>query len=299
MKRLVAIGAVLAACGPAHPPDVHASRTTLPADGESRAEVIVSSAARPDVKIRSRRLHLEGISGASGNWRVTLRAGVMPGRATVDVGRAVDFELTPLPDEEDALRLDSDADREAFRRWFTFLAEAQYFRAPLPPEITDCAALIRYAYREALREHDTAWTASLALPFVPSMPGVEKYQYPYTPLEANLFRVSGGGLAQFADAQTLMRFNTRFVTKDIKRALPGDMLFFRQSEQRMPFHTMIFVGPSQVDRSAGPWLVYHTGEMPGEVRRVTVDELKRNHEPRWHPFPANENFLGVYRWNIL
>ena len=32
------------------------------------------------------------------------------------------------------------------------LAEAQYFQPPAarPPEINDCAALIRYAYREAL-----------------------------------------------------------------------------------------------------------------------------------------------------
>ena len=242
---------------------------------------------------------------------MTLRAGVLPGKVVLG---EITFDITPFfADREgdgtpDALRLSSDSDRDAFRRWFTFLSEAQYFRSPLPRDIVDCAALIRYAYREALREHDDAWTNALALRFVPSIPGVRKYQYPYTPLGANLFRVRAGpfapadigdgAFAQFADAQTLLRFNVHFVTKDIRAALPGDMLFFHQSEQRMPFHTMIYLGASQVDRTAGPYLLYHTGP-DGEVRRVTVGELDRHPEARWHPVPTNENFLGVYRWNIL
>ncbi len=58
----------------------------------------------------------------------------------------------------DFLRLHDPADRAAFRRWFTLLAESQYYRGKtLPAEIDDCAALLRFAYREALREHDAAW----------------------------------------------------------------------------------------------------------------------------------------------
>src|SRR5205823_12816984 len=59
------------------------------------------------------------------------------------------------------LRLDSESDRRAFRHWFTFLAESQYYREPrrVPKEISDCPALIRFAYREALREHDGAWAS--------------------------------------------------------------------------------------------------------------------------------------------
>src|SRR5689334_21916571 len=55
-------------------------------------------------------------------------------------------------DASDFLRLDSAADREAFRHWFTAIAEYQALRPAqdLPPEINDCAALLRYAYREAL-----------------------------------------------------------------------------------------------------------------------------------------------------
>src|SRR3954447_26094059 len=67
------------------------------------------------------------------------------------------------------LRLDSEGDRRAFRRWVTFLGESQYYRQvkKLPREISDCAALLRFAYREALREHDGAWASGLELESAP------------------------------------------------------------------------------------------------------------------------------------
>lgn len=295
-----------------------ADTQVLPADGVSFARLtIVGLAAKPILKVREgpRHLHIDSLARTGDVWQANVRAGVLPGRATVEAeNAALLFEVKPAyADRErdgtpDFLRLDAVQDRQAFRRWFTFLAESQYFRSPLPRDIVDCAALIRYAFRESLRPHDDAWSDSLHLRLVPAIPGVGKYQYPYTPLGANLFRVRGGpfvpqdlgdgAFAQFADAQSLLRFNAHFVTKDLRRALPGDMLFFRQREQKMPFHTMIYIGASQVDGSAGPYLLYHTGPN-GEIRRVTVDELERHPEPRWRPFSSNENFLGVYRWNIL
>jgi hypothetical protein len=59
----------------------------------------------------------------------------------------------------DFLRLDSPSDQVAFRRWFTLIAEYQALRPPesIPTEINDCAALLRYAYRNALRNHDPGW----------------------------------------------------------------------------------------------------------------------------------------------
>lgn len=65
---------------------------------------------------------------------------------------------------------------------------------------------------------------------------------------------------------------------------------------------MVWLGPSQIDRSPGPWLLYHTGpegNTAGQVKRVTVAEMLQHPEPRWRPVPGNDNFLGVYRWNIL
>jgi uncharacterized protein len=210
----------------------------------------------------------------------------------------------------DFLRLDDESDRQSFRRWFTFLAEAQYFQEPgaRPAEITDCAALIRYAYREALRKHDSRWAAEARLPMLRAIESVEQYQYPETPLGAALFRVrpgrfepfdlTNGAFAQFADAQTLQRLNTHSVSRDLARAEPGDLLFFRQESGRLPFHSMIYLGESAFERDGARYVVYHTGP-GGEMRRLTTEELLRFPEPEWRPRASNPVFLGVYRWNIL
>jgi uncharacterized protein len=214
----------------------------------------------------------------------------------------------------DFLRLDTTHDRDAFTRWFTWLAEAQAYRPRprLPAEIVDCAALIRYAYRESLRVHDARWASEQHLGSAPPAADLAKYRYPFTPLRAALFRVApgpfrepdlrNGAFAEFADARTLMRFNTHFVSRRLERARPGDLLFFRQLDQRLPFHAMIYLGPGHFEPHRAHRIVYHTGPIgddPGEIRRPTVDELLRHPQPRWRPHAGNPNFLGVYRWNIL
>ena len=228
-------------------------------------------------------------------------------RTTLDVSDSVG-DGTP-----DFLRLHDPGDRAAFRRWFTLLAEAQYYRTQSSgTEIDDCAALLRYAYREALREHDSAWAKAAALPTAPSADDIRQYQYPYTPLGAGLFRVrdgsfapddlNDGAFAQFADAKTLWQRNSYFVGRDISRARPGDLLFFRQEGHNLPFHAMIYLGPSQIEAGHQPLVVYHTGPIgksSGEIRRPTLAQLLDFPDPRWRPVPSNPGFLGVYRWNIL
>jgi uncharacterized protein YfaT (DUF1175 family) len=140
---------------------------------------------------------------------------------------------------------------------------------------------------------------------------VEKFQYPFTPLGANLFRVRRGSFqpadlrnetfAQFADASKLRMYNAHLVTRELREARPGDLLFYRQLEQNLPFHAMIYLGPSHFD-GPGEWLVYHTGRIdgePGEIRRPTASQLLAHPSPRWRPTQGNHNFLGVYRWNLL
>jgi uncharacterized protein YfaT (DUF1175 family) len=102
----------------------------------------------------------------------------------------------------------------------------------------------------------------------------------------------------------LWRYNSYFVGRDIARAQPGDLLFFRQQGQNLPFHAMIFLGPSQVESGASSeaFVVYHTGpvgQSAGEIRRPTVTQLLNFPDPRWRPVRSNPSFLGVYRWNIL
>ncbi|HXW12901.1 MAG TPA: DUF1175 family protein, partial [Terriglobia bacterium] len=69
----------------------------------------------------------------------------------------------------DGARLDTIQDRENFTRWFTFLAETQYYAASphTQAEIQDCAALVRYAFRNSLVAHTPAWRENAALPYDP------------------------------------------------------------------------------------------------------------------------------------
>ncbi len=214
----------------------------------------------------------------------------------------------------DLLRLHTAQDRQAFRSWFTSIAQAQADQPKLPAEIDDCAALLRFAYRETLHAHDEAWLVSHSMET--PQPSIRQYVYPQTPLGANLFRVrpgpflpedlTSGAFAQFADARTLMERNTYLVGRDLRRARPGDLLFYRQLDQNSPydvpgvtphhspFHSMIFCGESGV--------VYHTGPIhqgKGEMRRLLLNDLLHHPDARWRPLPENANFLGVYRWNIL
>ena len=192
------------------PPRVSVAPFQLMADGYDSATLTIDepSPVAPAVVIEPAHAGtVQDVSATDHRWQAKIRAGVTPGIVAVRVqipGRppAVVRLLTNLDPTDSAadgtpdfLRLDDPDDQHAFRRWFTFLAETQYFEAAerRPAEIVDCAALIRYAYREALRVHDGNWATEAHLPVAPGIPSVTKYQYPYTPLGADLFRVKPGG----------------------------------------------------------------------------------------------------------
>src|SRR6185312_113471 len=95
----------------------------------------------------------------------------------VFAGGAVSFASSgkSLPDGTPGfLHLDSAADREAFRGWFTAIAEYQALRPAqdLPVEINDCAALLRFSYRGALQRHNAAWLAQNKLEGLVPLPSV-------------------------------------------------------------------------------------------------------------------------------
>lgn len=260
-----------------------------------------------------------------------VQAGVVPGSARLVVqgpaGKRVVADLDVKPDWQDrnrngfpdSLELTDPADARAFLDWFRFLAEEQFYRGEeLDPEVNDCAALLRYAFREALRRHDGDWAVRVGLKAVKPMPDVTRFQYPFTPLRADLFRLKPGAFnqddlssaafGQFADAETLLLYNATPIGKDIGQARPGDLLFYKQDGGQMPFHAMLFLGPSTMEPPAdglqrpAEYVLYHTGpdgSWRGEMRRPSVTELFHHPEPRWHPSPANPMFLGVYRWKIL
>jgi uncharacterized protein len=300
---------------PADGAEHQALRIHLPALNFGSTVTEVTGLRLLDSKDSSGRTILDGV----------LRSPVTPGHAQLHLRwhhRILPIPVTFLFDSQDSysdgtpdfLRLHTPQDRQAFRDWFTSIADSQADDPNLPAEIDDCAALLRFAYREALLTHDASWLRSH--PTEAALPSIAQYTYPQTPLGANLFRVrlglfhrediENGSFAQFADARTLMERNTYLVGRDLRLARPGDLIFYRQLDQNSPydvpgathyhspFHSMVFCGEKGV--------VYHTGPInkgKGEMRRLLVSDLLHHPDPRWRPLPENENFLGVYRWNIL
>jgi len=251
---------------------------------------------------------------------VLVRSAVIPGAAALHFawrGRRYSLNIRYIADDSDtnhdglpdALHLHSAQDRQAFRNWLTAIAEQEADLAPdrVPNEIADCAALLRYAYRESLAQHDERWFAAQPEPDrFASLSSIAQYHYPATPLGLSLFRTTPGpytpadlsrsAFAQFADAHALLAFNTWLVSRDVHAALPGDLLFFRQLEQNSQYHSMVVTGPK------ADWVIYHTGpigKQKGEIRRVLMEDLLHHPDSRWRPIPGNTNFLGVYRWNLL
>ena len=193
-------------------------------------------------------------------------------------------------------------DRAAFLAWFTLLADAQFYRRT--SEVTDCAALVRHAAREALREHTPEWQRRMAIP------GGHTRQEARGHLVA-----SGGGLpvflvshhpprrAEFADARTILRFNSVLIGRDPMAARPGDLIAFQQDGQRLPEHLMVFIGRSAYEPTRNDWVVYHTGPdlaagTPGEMRKASLSDLLRHPSPRWRPVASNPAFLGIHRLTL-
>jgi uncharacterized protein YfaT (DUF1175 family) len=294
----------------------------LPADGR------VHTALR--LRARSgRSLHLEDIEGSEPSLHLAatgdtgleglVQSPIMPGQSQLHLRWRGHSMIVPIlfvfdPTDSygdgtpDFLRLHTAEDQRAFRSWFTMLAERESEQPPekLPPEISDCSALLRYAYREAINRHDEQWLARQDAESTAAISSILQYQYPETPLGTALFRVrpgsflvadlEDGSFAQFADARTLMMLNTHFMSRTVGAAQAGDLLFYRQLEQNSQYHSMIVAGQH------ADWVVYHTGpigKVKGEVRRVSIEDLLHHPDVRWRPLPENSNFLGVYRWNIL
>lgn len=218
-------------------------------------------------------------------------------------------------------------DRAAFRQWFTVLADTAYYHPPA--EVTDCAALVRWAAREALRAHTPEWrrresSADDVAAWLPAFADVRRAPAPADGVWP-IFRTGVSGRAEFADARTLLRWNTVPITRDVRALRPGDLLFFAQSGQQLPYHVIVFVGPSVYEGSGDDWIVYHTGPISrqsavrsrqpwnrapgdpaadshvrpvpvtGEMRKSRLLTLREHPDKRWRPEAWNPQFLGIFR----
>lgn len=233
--------------------------------------------------------------------------------ATNVVVGSIDADADGIPD---AAELSSFGDRENFRRWFTGIAEAQFYEMSKEwnEQQRDCAGLVRFAWRGALRAHDRKWLARMGASYEAFAPDVRAYTLAHSPLGERLFRTNFGSFretdlkddtfSEFADARTLKEFNSTFVSRERRQAQAGDLIFFYQPfAQKYPYHVMIFLGAAREDgEGANDWVVYHTGSSPtdkGTVKKVRLSVLDHHPDPRWRPVASNRNFLGFYRLKIL
>ena len=217
----------------------------------------------------------------------------------------LDSDQDGLPD---AAELTSFSDRENFRRWFAGIAGAQFEQVSEAwnPGQRDCAGLVRFALREALRRHDRAWLKAMGPGYEALAPDVRAYSLGRGPLGEKLFRtdfgsyretdLEAGKFSEFADARTLKNYNCVLLGRDRRQARPGDLLFFHQPwVQKYPYHVMVFLG-------AADSVVYHTGSSPtdeGVVKKVSLAALDGHPDARWRPVAHNPHFLGFYRLKIL
>ena len=216
----------------------------------------------------------------------------------------------------DSVELYTHEDRENFRRWFTAIAEMQFYQLSNQwnADQRDCAGLVRFAMREALRHHDRPWLQKMGPGYEAVAPDVAAFDLDHNPLGEKIFRTDFGSLdesdmrngrfSEFADGRALKNYNTTFISRDRREAQPGDLIFFYQPwVQKFPYHVMIFLGAGRVASNGGlDWVVYHTGSTPtdeGTVKKVELSVLDHHPDPRWRPLESNRNFMGFYRLKIL
>jgi hypothetical protein len=239
-----------------------------------------------------------------------------PNAITTSVARltsASDLDSDGFPD---ACELDEEADRRNFRRWFVSIAESQLYKEDPAwrKDDHDCAGLIRFAYREALKRHDTDWLRSKPFLVDAAIADVRKYNYPAVPfLQTKIFRTRDGQFTEAdlrdttfavtALAAKLRSYNTVFLGKSLENVQHGDLLFFLNTgDVKMPQHSMIFIGDSRRPPSFDDCVIYHTGprdDDAGVLKKVRLADLRRHPDDRWHPAPENRYFLGYYRWKVL
>ena len=227
--------------------------------------------------------------------------------------RLIDSDNDGIPDVEE---LRTYQDRDSFRRWFTAIAETQFYQLSdqWNTEQRDCAGLARFAIREALRRHDRTWFQKMGPGYETVAADVGELNLDNNPLGEKIFRTDfgsfqesdlrNGRFSEFADGRSLRNFNSTFVTRNRREAQPGDLLFFYQPwVQKFPYHVMIFLGSARIaPNGAQDWVVYHTGSSPtdkGTVKKVELSVLDHHPDPRWRPVESNKNFLGFYRLKIL
>ena len=181
------------------------------------------------------------------------------------------------------------AQAQAFRSWMTLIVHQQLRQGPTPRwQQNDCAGLVRFAVAESLREHDTNWLRANGF-LGRKIPADVVLDANQRGLRHAWYR-SDGSQDAWASAYDLVANNSRFISKDVMQAQPGDLLFYDQGQDQ---HLMVWMGS---------YIAYHTGTRTATdngLRAYTVAQVMSKKDNRWQPVASNPNFLGVYRLTFL
>ncbi|MCP4131995.1 MAG: DUF1175 family protein [bacterium] len=291
------------------------SVSNLPANGTSSGQVVLTKgffSSRETITVPPHSDAIEIIKHEKDRHveRIYFRSTLVPGTVIFRCGNETPVKLTfykTIPDLDrdgfpDEAELSSHADREAFRNWFVRIAESQYLKrnGTWNKKERDCSGLVRFAYKEALKKHNLQWQRKHGIVIDKNLPDVAKFTFPDVPvLGEKLFKISGGTAADgtsfgyFADSETLMKYNSFLVNRNIEDAKKGDILFFfNMGNAKYPYHSMIvaeITGNTII-------IIYHTGEKD-ILKRVPVSYLDRS--KIFRPISWNRHFLGVFRFHIL
>ena len=184
----------------------------------------------------------------------------------------------------------SQAQTRAFQAWMLRIVSAQIERGPSPRwQHRDCAGLVRFAVNEALAPHDARWLRANGIATDRRLPPELELSASQGALR-NRWLQSDGQAGHFVTALALVQNNSRFVSREIGQALPGDLLFFDQGDEQ---HLMVYMGVR---------IAYHTGTVtPNDngLRTVDIQQLTMWKDTRWQPTVDNPNFAGVFRLSFL
>lgn len=179
---------------------------------------------------------------------------------------------------------------QRFRDWMTLLVRAQLDRGPTPRWThRDCAGLVRFCVDEALRPHDADWKRANGFRGVRVPADVALDEAMLRTLRQS-WRRADGSRGAFVPAIDLVQENTRFVSRELMRAQPGDLMFFDMGDEQ---HLMVWMGH---------YIAYHTGrDDPGDngLRALRPEQLFDWQDTRWRPTPDNPNFAGIYCLDFL
>ena len=249
-------------------------------------------------------------------FKSTKNSGTVTIHTSNNLKLKLNFYLTQSDTDNDGFpdnaELNNESDRRSFRLWFVRIADSQFLKRDNSwnGQERDCSGLIRYSYREALKKHNELWNKRTGIIIDKNLSDIKSFNYPKVPiLGKNIFQVSASTKQKvhkvsfeknrnyyfsiFADAESLLKYNTSFVSRNISDALMGDLLFFvRKKDGKNIYHSMI-VSQNELDKII---IIYHTGDN-NNLKRIKSDYLKNS--LIFNPISENKNFLGVYRFKIL